>query len=65
LINYGERRGNLINQIYPNTPVNDTWKIDNETGYINNTPEQKQKAIDIRNNIWNSVRKHFGEKPIE
>jgi|APSaa5957512493_1039668.scaffolds.fasta_scaffold10717_8 hypothetical protein len=52
-----EKRGNLINQIFPNTPVNDTNLIDNENGYIMNTPEQQQKAIDIRNKIWDAVKR--------
>jgi len=51
-----EKRGNLINQIFPNTPVNNTNEIDNPDGYILNTPEQKQQAIDIRNKIWEAVK---------
>lgn len=52
---YCENRGNLINQIFPNTPENDTYKVDNKMGYINNTPEQKKAAKDIENSIVDAV----------
>jgi len=53
---YCENRGNLINQIFPDTPANETGLIDNPDGYLLNSPEQKQQAIDIRNSIWQAVK---------